>query len=195
MNGFFQIIDRNHWLVEDWVPTQTGPGVRDVSFVVSTDGGQSFSKPQLLGHDHWEINACPHSGPQLFARNETVYATWYSGASGSEGIRLAQLDKPQTPELTAGAQRTHPQITGWPDGRMAMVWEELIGEAPDAYRQTMVRTYTASGQSHTIPLSKAGELTSLPVLLPTSNGLLIAYQVWKGQESSVTLMQFPFFQP
>ncbi|GAB4029083.1 sialidase family protein [Spirosoma gilvum] len=179
----------------DWLPTETGPGARDISYVVSTDGGQSFSQPTILANDNWQINACPHSGPQLFVHDEAVYATWYSGASGHEGIRLTRLDAPQSPEFILGPQRTHPQLTGWADGRLALVWEELIGEAPNAYRQTMLRTYTANGKSRTVALTAAGELTSLPVLLPTEKGLLVAYQVWHGQETSVTLKQISFFQP
>lgn len=179
----------------DWIPTQTGPGARDISFVVSTDGGRSFSQPTVLGNDNWQINACPHSGPQLYVRDEAVYATWYSGATGREGIRLARLDKPQAPELIPGEQRTHPQITGWADGRLAMVWEELVGEAPDAYRQTMVRTIAPNGESKTIALTASGELTSLPVLLPTATGLLVAYQVWEGQGTRVSLKRVPFFKP
>jgi len=160
--------------------------------MVSTDGGLSFGQSQVLGNDNWQINACPHSGPQVFSRDETVYATWYSGASGREGIRLTRLDKLQTPELIAGYQCTHPQISGWPDGRLALAWEELVGEAPDAYRRIMVRLYSATGQTSTMPLTAAGELTSLPVLLPTQAGLLVAYQVWHGQQTSVSIKQIPF---
>ncbi|MBN8822325.1 MULTISPECIES: sialidase family protein [unclassified Spirosoma] len=179
----------------DWLPTETGPGARDISYVVSTDGGQSFSRPAVAGYDNWQINACPHSGPQLFVRDEAVYATWYSGASGHEGIRLTRLDKLQSPELILGPQRTHPQLTGWADGRLALVWEELIGEAPNAYHQILLRTYAPDGKSRTVALTAPGELTSLPVLLPTEKGLLVAYQVWHGQDTSVTLKQISFFQP
>lgn len=188
-------LGRIYLTYRDWLPTETGPGARDISYVVSVNNGQSFSSPKVLVNDDWQINACPHSGPQLFVRDEAVYATWYSGASKHEGIRLARLDKPQTPEFITGANRTHPQVTGWADGRMAMVWEELVGEAPDAYRQTMVRTYASTGESKTIALTAAGELTSLPVLLPTATGLLVAYQVWQGQNTSVLLKRVPFFQP
>ncbi|WP_198174934.1 sialidase family protein [Spirosoma arboris] len=179
----------------DWLSAETGLGARDISYTVSTDGGQSFSQPTVLVNDNWQINACPHSGPQLFVQDEAVYATWYSGTSNHAGIRLARLDKSQTPELIAGSNRTHPQLTGWPDGRLAMVWEELVGEAPDAYRQTMVRIYAANGEFRTKALTATGELTSLPVLLPTSTGLLVAYQVWQGQSTSVLVKRVPFFQP
>lgn len=179
----------------DWLPTKNGPGARDISYVVSTDNGLSFSPPNVLVHDDWQINACPHSGPQLFVRDEAVYATWYSGASEHAGIRLARVDKPQATKFIAGAQRTHPQVTGWADGRLAIVFEELVGEAPDAYRQTMVRTYMANGESRTMALTAPGELTSLPVLLPTPDGLLVAYQSWQGQSTSVIVKRVPFFQP
>lgn len=179
----------------DLVASPPGATTRDISYVVSADGGRSFSRPQGLGNDGWQINACPHSGPQLFVRDEAVYATWYSGAGHQPGIRLARLDKPQVTDLIAGAHRTHPQLAGWADGRLAMVWEEMIGEAPDGYRQTMARIYSATGASRTIALTAAGELTSLPVLLPTPTGLLVAYQVWQGQGTRVLLKQVPFFQP
>lgn len=168
-------------------------GTRDISFVVSADGGQSFSQPKTLGDDRWNVNACPHSGPQLVAQGELVYATWYSGASGREGVRMARLDQPDQLALLPGAHRTHPQLGSGGANRMALAWEEMVGEAPDGYRQVMVRMTSETRGRQTVPVSTPGELTSLPVLLSADTGLLVAYQVWMGQESQVVLKRIPFF--
>ena len=182
----------------DWLSGSKGEttsAIRDISYVVSTDGGRSFSQPKTLGNDRWQIDGCPHSGPQLYNQGGIVYATWYSGAAGQEGIRLARLDGLTQPERIAGPQLQHPQLTGWADVRMAMVYEELIGEAPDTYRQVVLRLYPVKSRPKTVVLTPAGERTSLPVLLPTADGLLVAYQVWQEQDTRVTLKRIPFFQP
>lgn len=174
----------------DWLPG----GIRDVSYVVSADAGQSFSKPALLNSDNWVINACPHAGPQLYAQGETVYAAWYSGEKTRPGVRLTRLNGSQTlMDFIEGPQTKHPQVTGWPDGRLALAWENLVGEGEEAYRQIWLRTYPPTGPVRTVALTPEGQVASDPALLPTPDGLLAAWQVWEGPTPRLIVKHFLFF--
>lgn len=180
---------RIYLIYRDWL----AGNIRDVSYVVSSDNGQSFSKPQVAGNDGWAVNACPHAGPQLHVQNEARFATWYSGAAKREGVRVVRLDGGQSAiDFVPGAQVKHPQLTGLANGQLALVWESLVGEGDDAYRQLWLRTYAPTGGKQTVALTAPGQMCSHPVLLPTPNGLLVAYQIWEGTSTRIMMKHFLF---
>lgn len=62
--------------------------IRDISQMTSTDNGATFSKAQNLFADNWKINGCPHSGPTSTASANGNLIAWFSGTTGSPGIRV-----------------------------------------------------------------------------------------------------------
>lgn len=62
--------------------------VRDIAEMRSADNGKTFSKPQILSKDNWQINGCPHSGPTASAGGGSPLVAWFSGTTDSPGIRL-----------------------------------------------------------------------------------------------------------
>lgn len=62
--------------------------IRDIAKMTSTDNGQTFSKPEILFKDNWQINGCPHSGPTSSASSNGNLIAWFSGSEEAPGIRV-----------------------------------------------------------------------------------------------------------
>jgi hypothetical protein len=67
---------------------------RHIAVTASSDRGKTFSGPKIVHDDQWKINACPVSGPSLFADPHTLSVAWYSGGDAeSHGFfRATSLD-------------------------------------------------------------------------------------------------------
>ncbi|MCU0390737.1 MAG: glycoside hydrolase [Thermoflexibacter sp.] len=65
--------------------------IRDISVVTSSDNGKTFSAPTCFSGDSWNINGCPHNGPDVVSNGKNIYATWFTGAK-ERGIYYASLD-------------------------------------------------------------------------------------------------------
>jgi len=62
--------------------------IRDMAKIVSTDNAETFSKSQILHHDEWKINGCPHTGAVASIAGKGALFAWFSGAEKERGIRL-----------------------------------------------------------------------------------------------------------
>ncbi len=67
---------------------------RDIVLVKSSNNGQSFSKPNRLYNDNWEIDACPHAGPTVANHNGITLVSYYTSANNKARINL--VNKPST---------------------------------------------------------------------------------------------------
>ncbi len=68
---------------------RTESEVRDVSRIRSVDG--SFSKPEVVYADDWEIRGCPVNGPAVAASGSEVVTAWFTGVDGGS-VRVAFSD-------------------------------------------------------------------------------------------------------
>lgn len=111
------------------------PGsVRDISLVISDDGGKSFSDPIPFTGDDWEVEGCPHNGPSLAAAGDRIRAAWFT--NGSEpGAYLAEIDASgqviRRQQLSSSAQFV--QATVSPSGAVIAVYNENFEEAGERY--------------------------------------------------------------
>jgi len=130
----------------------SGKQVRDMVYKRSNDNGQSFSDAKLISDDNWEIAGCPHSGPSLAVAGNTTKAVWFTAAGGNSGLYSssvsAGIGKFAKRELVSKAGR-HPQMLALPDGKTAMVYEELedtpVGHAHDSHRASPAKATPERG--------------------------------------------------
>ncbi len=66
---------------------RTGEEVRDI--YISRFNGNSWSTPQAVHHDNWEIGACPVNGPKVVADDSTVAVAWHTGATPTPTTKVA----------------------------------------------------------------------------------------------------------
>lgn len=57
--------------------------IRDMMHLVSSDNGQSFSKPERISADNWAIDGCPHTGPAMTSNSKGMHFAWYTMGGGS----------------------------------------------------------------------------------------------------------------
>ncbi len=61
--------------------------VRDI-YSVRQDGA-SWTKPQSVNADNWQINGCPVNGPSASAQGENVVVGWYTESGGTAHVNVA----------------------------------------------------------------------------------------------------------
>jgi len=66
---------------------RTDDEVRDI--YISRFDGDSWSSPQAVHQDNWEIGACPVNGPKVLAHNSTVAVAWHTGATPTASAKVA----------------------------------------------------------------------------------------------------------
>lgn len=138
--------------------------IRETVVARSTDGGDSFSSPVVVGNDRWIYQACPHRPASLGVdRQGRLYVVWYTeGADETPAIYLAYSDdqgatfSPKTQlNVSKGTFPDHPQMAVDPAGRVVVIWEE----------QSPVRREVVMSRS----LDRGGSF-SKPVKLNEKNG-------------------------
>jgi hypothetical protein len=104
--------------------------IRDMVHMVSTDGGDTFSKLNRISADNWIVRGCPHTGPAMVKNNLGMHFTWFT-MGGGEGVYYCQsADNGQTytqkQKVSSAPMAKHPQITALADDRILMVWDEPV---------------------------------------------------------------------
>jgi hypothetical protein len=95
--------------------------IRDIARMTSSDNGITFSKPEILYNDKWEIKGCPHSGVSSVAMAGGSLVTWFSGANEQSGVRLVDSEGKLLKVLSANAKNGHVAAD---DKQGAFVWEQ-----------------------------------------------------------------------
>ncbi len=107
---------------------------RETVVARSSDGGQSYSSPVIVGNDQWNFPGCPHRPASIAVDGKgRLYVTWYTeGPNDVPGIYLAMSDdKGQTfsprrkLNISTSTFPDKPQMAVDRLGRVLVVWEEL----------------------------------------------------------------------
>ncbi len=153
------------------------PGdLRETVVARSTDGGQTFAAPVIVGHDQWVFPGCPHRpasiGTDRFGR---LYVVWYTeGADETPAVFLAYSDDrgdtfspKQKLNVSKGTFPDHPQLAVDLEGRLIIVWEE---QSP-VRREIVMRLSLDRGQTFSPPQKLNEKKGQTPTLAINSNGL------------------------
>ena len=162
------------------------PGnLRDIAMSVSRDSGRSFSAPQRVSEDKWELNGCPDDGPAMaIDAAGTIHLVWPTVLSNPEPqgalfyttTRDGRSFTPRVRVPTLGSPKpSHPQVVVDARGRVTVAWDELR----DGSRVAVARSLTSrEGQPPTFSqphVVDANASSMYPVLSATSNGLVAAW--------------------
>ncbi|UFH56643.1 sialidase family protein [Spirosoma sp. KNUC1025] len=193
-NVFVDTQKQIHITYRDLVAAKSGePSARDISTAVSTDGGKTFSKPNVVFADNWQVNACPHAGPVVAQVGNEILMTWFSGKENAVGVRLARLG---ADKLVAGVwsnRAKHPQIVS--DGkRLIWVWDEAIskdgtGEIGSFVQRVGMRTFDGKLSSATKYITPEAVDATYPAALVTARGTLVAYEQTSDKQPPVIVVQ------
>jgi hypothetical protein len=148
------------------------PGeLRETVVARSTDGGQTFSAPVIVGHDRWVFPGCPHRPASIGTdRQGRLYVVWYTeGVDETPSIFLAYSDdtgvtfsEKKRLNLGKGTFPDHPQMAVDPEGRLVIIWEE---QSP-VRREVVMSVSLDRGQTFSVPQKvneKKGQTPSLSI--------------------------------
>jgi len=100
--------------------------IRDMSLLVSTDNGETFSQPRAVSSDNWVINGCPHTGPSFAETQDGLHCTWFS-MGGGQGIYYAKSadgGNRFAPRKLLTSKGKHPQVLTTKSNKVVFLWEE-----------------------------------------------------------------------
>ncbi len=153
------------------------PGdLRETVVARSTDGGQTFAAPVIVGHDQWVFPGCPHRPASVGTdRQGRLYVAWYTeGSDETPSIYLAYSDDrgdtfspKQKLNLSKGTFPDHPQMAVDPDGRLVIVWEE---QSP-VRREIVMSVSLDRGQTFSAPKKLNDKKGQTPTLSINARGL------------------------
>lgn len=155
--------------------------IRDISYAVSTDGGQSFGPPRDVSGDQWKVPGCPHNGPSVISDGENSYLVWFSGGAES-GIRFAEVDESGEVigrRLLSGAGR-FAQICKMADGFIAAAYNEEYRKNDQIYNRVILSGIHEFGEQPK-ELSVGEVEAGYPVLHPLGeDGVVVAWREENG---------------
>ncbi|MBO0938295.1 exo-alpha-sialidase [Fibrella sp. HMF5335] len=149
--------------------------IRDMSRMVSTDNGLTFSSPKTIYADNWKINGCPHSGPSAIKMGNSALVAWYSGTTNNtpglrvvtqQGERLAVIEEPSAKNAS---------LVEVP-GAGVLLWDQVRGATETPTSAIAYRTFRGGKSSETKWLadSEQGQNASGLVI---NNQLVVAYEL------------------
>ena len=153
------------------------PGeVRETVVARSTDGGNTFSSPVIVGHDKWVFPGCPHRPASVGTdRLGRLYVVWYTeGVDETPSVFLAYSDDrgetfspKQKLNVSKGTFPDHPQMAVDPEGRLVLVWEE---QSP-VRREIVMSVSLDRGQTFSAPQKLNEKKGQTPTLSMNAKGL------------------------
>jgi hypothetical protein len=165
---------------------------RDIAFVMSRDGGRSFTAPVRVNEDGWAINGCPDDGPAIGVdaqgtahivwpsvidgpqpEGEIFYASTRDGRTFSKRVRVPTLGSPKP---------AHPQVMIRDAGRLVVAWDEYLdGRRIATARELKLQDGQSPAFGEAVRLGPA-DAALYPVLAAASHGVIAVWTT--GGESS-----------
>lgn len=150
--------------------------VRETVVARSTDHGDRFEPPVIVGHDRWVFPACPHRPASMGVdRQGRLYVVWYTeGTDEVPAVYIASSDdrghtfsEKRKLNVAKNTFPDHPQIAVDQEGRLVVVWEE---QAP-VKRDVVVSVSIDRGETFTAPQKVNEKKSQTPVVAVNAGGL------------------------
>ncbi|MEO6948348.1 MAG: sialidase family protein [Ginsengibacter sp.] len=163
--------------------------IRDMMHMVSSDNGNTFSKPMEISHDEWVINGCPHTGPAMCESNNGIDFSWFTGGDNAGVYSCRTSDNGQTyspRKVVSDSRSRHSQMTAL-GKNVIIVWNQSFVEGKQVFIRIGIDVTNENGKSivHKMITSENGS-TSFPVIKPLNDhSALIAYTTTENNKDYV----------
>jgi hypothetical protein len=170
--------------------------IRDMVHAISIDGGKNFSEPKRISDDNWVINGCPHTGPAMTETKEGLQFAWFTGGKNKGSYYASSKDNGQTYSSRNSVSElgSHPQITSFKDGRLVIVWDEMVDVQNKSVKKIGIQTRAADGKSNMKEFLTTGAgPASYPVISAINDtNALVAYSQMKDGHNYVAIQTILF---
>jgi hypothetical protein len=172
------------------------PGsIRDIAFMMSADGGQTFAAPVRVSADNWMLDGCPENGPALAVdRSRRIHVVWPTLIAGRREPTLALFYATSTDGRRFSARQQiptegfprHPQIAVDARGAITVAWDE---QAPGVRRIAVARGMAdAAGAVRFIREPIADTASAVyPVVAGVDDAMLVAWTSGPAARSVIRL--------
>jgi hypothetical protein len=182
------LVDKNknyHILYRDLL----ADGSRDISHVVSKDGGKTFGDFSVVFDDKWQINACPHTGSGVTQIGEDIYTAWFTGKENEAGVRLSKIGSRKLMDKIQTNRAKHPQVGNLND-KLIMIWDQSMQKDEKFFTKIGMKIYDKDDASKEEWITPDFMVSTYPVIISTGKDLLIAYEQKKDmKDNSVIVVQ------
>ena len=168
--------------------------VRETVVARSTDHGETFEAPVIVGHDRWVFPACPHRPASMGVdRQGRLYVVWYTeGTDEIPAVYIAYSDdrgksfsEKRKLNVSKNTFPDHPQIAVDPEGRIVVVWEEHA----TVKRDVVMSVSMDRGATFTAPHKVNEKKSQTPVVAVNSQGLFALAWMEHGMPGHKIVMQ------
>ena len=168
--------------------------VRETVVARSTNHGDTFESPVIVGHDQWVFPACPHRPASMGVdRQGRLYVVWYTeGTDEIPAVYIAHSDdrgksfsEKRKLNLSKNTFPDHPQLAVDPEGRIVVVWEE---QAP-VKRDVVMSVSTDRGVTFTPPHKVNEKKSQTPVVAVNRQGVFAMAWMEHGMPGHKVVLQ------
>lgn len=152
---------------------------RDHAFAIVTPEGKIASRERAT-FDDWQIDACPHHGPDMGATTGGYHLAWFSNGKQQRGILYGFYDVKehsarQVTSMDASAGASHPQVVQFGD-KVYFAWKLFDGEQTRIQLATSNDSGKSWSDSRTLAVTRGA--SDHPFLLASEDNV---YLTWHTQ--------------
>jgi len=159
--------------------------LRDISFTVSHDGGQTFAPSVRVSEDHWMLEGCPDDGPTMaLDRDGVVHLVWPTlvqsqqpaiglfHASTRDGVTFTARQRIET---LGTPKPSHPQLVADACGSLTLVWHETQGSTRRAMMRQLKPLPSGDVRVGELHVVSGPHSAVYPVVAPTLTAVVAAW--------------------
>jgi len=165
-----------------------GKNTRDHA-LVSFDSASKPRKPVRVSYDNWQVDACPHHGPDLsISKTGDYHMAWFNNADKSHGLfymRMGKNNKRTTPFNFGNYKATasHPGVLS-NNNQVWLTWKEYDGKEETVWSQYSANNGETFDKAKTVAKTTKG--SDYPFLITDNKNIYIQ---WKTTQEGFRLIE------
>ncbi|WOJ97014.1 TlpA disulfide reductase family protein [Congregibacter brevis] len=156
---------------------RTSDEIRDIFIVRMVDG--SWSQPQAVHDDGWQVNGCPVNGPAVAAKGGRLAVAWFTAKSSEPKVQLAlsaNSGETFSAPILVSASNTNGRVdtTILENGEILVSWMDNT----DSNAKIMLSRYSSNGDLRDVTevgVTGSSRRSGFPVIESVGD---IAYVAW-----------------
>lgn len=165
--------------------------IRDIAIVRFVDG--TWTEPQTIGNDHWEISGCPVNGPSVSSINNNLAVAWFTGVDEIPKVQISFSENNGESfgmpiRVDAGFALGRVDVAMNSNTEALVSWMETVENAT-LIRLVKVTNKGAVGTPITISQTSAERASGFPQLEVVQNTAFVVWTAIKDETSTIKISE------